>query len=319
MMLEILLQVRDQLKLESFSQMHLQEEDEPSTPVRPTQELDTDQIIFFITHLSNYKYLEPISGGQIQVNSTKSSMSFFMCALWNSVDPTSFGSHVLQWRAYICFGLLFFQDLLKMSPKDVEQVIIKLVELKMLVIKKNQGHGQQGMYMYQVLPENAQAAQNALLHDVPARGPGALDYRMTTVSPSSTIAAESPIFQRASGSRNRVMAAATIVKPSSPAPHVMDIHIHRVSPSVPEGPLALNTSGDDMEGLASMMQDSLAVDKKPKPRRHGRYGITVAPNPQVGAVQTTSFKTIIVKTTSFKSKVAAQTRRTVTSRNHLKS
>jgi len=68
-----------------------------------------------------------------------------------------------------------------------------------------------------------------------------------------------------------------------------------------------------------MMQDSLAVDKKPKPRRHGRYGITVAPNPQVGAVQTTSFKTIIVKTTSFKSKVAAQTRRTVTSRNHLKS
>ena len=37
MMLEFLLQVRDQLKLESFSQMHLLEEDEPSTPVRPTQ------------------------------------------------------------------------------------------------------------------------------------------------------------------------------------------------------------------------------------------------------------------------------------------
>jgi hypothetical protein len=188
----------------------------------------------------------------------------------------------------------------------------------MLVIKKNQG--QQGMYMYQVLPENAQAAQSALRHDVPARGPGALDYRMTTVSPSSTIAAESPIFQRTSGPRNRVMAAATIVKPSSPAPHGMDIHIHRVSPSVPEGPLALNTSGDDMEGLASMMEDSLAVDKKPKPRRQGRYGITVAPNAQVGAVQTTSFKTTIVKTTSsVKGQVAAQTRRTVTSRNHLKS
>lgn len=311
MMLEFLLQVRDQLKLESFSQMHLQEEDEPSTPVRPTQELDTDRIIFFITHLSNYKYLEPISGGQIQVNSAKSSMSFFMCALWN-VDPTSFGSHVLQWRACLRSGVLFFQDLLKMSPKDVKQVIIKLVELKMLVIKKNQG--KQGMYMYQVLPENAQAAQGALRHDVPARGPGALDYRMTTVSPSSTIAVESPIFQRASGSRNRVMAAATIVKPSSPAPHGMDIHIHRVSPSVPEGPLALNTSGDDMEGLASMMNDSLAVDKKPKPRRQGRYGITVAPNPQVGAVQTTSFKT-----TSVKGQVAAQTRRTVTSRHHLKS
>jgi len=221
----------------------------------------------------------------------------------------------LFWSS-ILSGLV--QDLLKMSPKDVEQVIIKLVELKMLVIKKNQG--QQGMYMYQLLPENAQAAQSALRHDVPARGPGALDYRMTTVSPSSTIAAESPIFQRASGSRNRVMAAATIVKPSSPAPHGMDIHIHRVSPSVPEGPLALNTSGDDMEGLASMMEDSLAVDKKPKPRRQGRYGITVAPNAQVGAVQTTSFKTTIVKTTSsVKGQVAAQTRRTVTSRNHLKS
>ena len=316
MMLEFLLQVRDQLKLESFSQMHLKEEDEPSTPVHPTQELDTDQIIFFITHLSNYNYLEPISGGQIQVNSAKSSMSFFICFLLN-VDPTSFGSHVLQWRACLCLGLLFFQDRLKMSPKDVEQVIIKLVELKMLVIKKNQG--KQGMYMYQVLPENAQAAQGALRHDVPARGSGALDYRMTTVSPSSTIAAESPIFQRASGSRNRVMAAATIVKPSSPAPHGMDIHIHRVSPSVPEGPLALNTSGEDVEGLASMMEDSLAVDKKPKPRRQGRYGITVAPNPQVGAVQTTSFKTTIVKTTSVKGQVAAQTRRNVTSRNHLKS
>jgi hypothetical protein len=75
-----------------------------------------------------------------------------------------------------------------------------------------------------------------------------------------------------------------------------------------------------MEGLASMMEDSLAVDKKPKPRRQGRYGITVAPNAQVGAVQTTSFKTTIVKTTSsVKGQVAAQTRRTVTSRNHLKS
>ena len=108
MMLEILLQVRDQLKLESFSQMHLQEEDEPSTPVRPTQELDTDQIIFFITHLSNYKYLEPISGGQIQVNLAKSSMSFFMCALWNSVDPTSFGSHVLQWLLQWRFVLVSY-------------------------------------------------------------------------------------------------------------------------------------------------------------------------------------------------------------------
>ena len=107
MMLEFLQQVRDQLKLESFSQMHLKEEDEPSTPVRPTQELDTDQIIFFITHLSNYNYLEPISGGQIQVNSAKSSMSFFICFLWN-VDPTSFGSHVLQWLLQWRFVLVFY-------------------------------------------------------------------------------------------------------------------------------------------------------------------------------------------------------------------
>jgi hypothetical protein len=64
--------------------------------------------VYKIAHLSSYKYLEPISGGQIQVNLAKSSMSFFMCALWNSVDPTSFGSHVLQWILQWRFVLVFY-------------------------------------------------------------------------------------------------------------------------------------------------------------------------------------------------------------------
>jgi hypothetical protein len=160
-------------------------------------------------------------------------------------------------------------------------MIDKLVDLKMLVVKRS-SRGQQGIN-YHVLPHNAYDAQTVIRNDLPARGPGAMDHPSS--SPSSTIAADTPVFKRNSGSRNRIMASSAA---PSPAP-TRSIDTQVMPAAVPEGPLALDASpppedeneGDEMEGLSTSMQEASIQHRdnipslpssSSKPRRTAQYG-----------------------------------------------
>ena len=204
------------------------------------------------------------------------------------------------WLTYAvtrCHG----QSLLKMDSPGCARVVTKLVSLGMLTLKNSRGQGS-----YTVSPLNAMAAQTALRNE-------ALALPRVSASPSSTIVADTPVFARPSGSRNRIMAkpASAAVSPSSCNHHDPTFHDQLVANVAPAESKDVQNSDsifeDEIEGLSAMMVDTAISEKERKPTvRRGRYGKTIMPiRSPLGVLNTASFKTNVIERRQPSSRSAA--------------
>ena len=116
--------------------------------------------------------------------------------------------------SFRCCALSRLQDFFRspgesasMSIEDCDKMINKLIDLQMLELERTRTRSPipRRSASFEVKPQNAQAAQYALSHGESANVE--VQQRVPSASPSSTIAASTPVFARATGSRNRIMAA----------------------------------------------------------------------------------------------------------------
>lgn len=194
-----------------------------------------------------------------------------------------------------------------MSIEDCDKMINKLIDLQMLELERTRTRSPvpRRSASFEVKPQNAQAAQYALSHGESANVE--VQQRVPSASPSSTIAASTPVFARATGSRNRIMAAKVEYPEIAPESSI---------PLPPQGPAALDASRmeeahlDVMEGLSLQMgKASIAGTQEEsqfqgdRPRRKRHFGLTVASKPS--GLSIPSFKKAAM---SFKSKGSKATK-----------
>ena len=177
------------------------------------------------------------------------------------------------WRLQNFFECLAGSSL---SIEACDNVINRLISLEMLQVKRMQSPVPRRRASFEVKPENAQAAQHAL--SAPGREPASgQQQRVPSASPSSTIAAETPVFARAAGSRNRVMAA----KAENTRESALALP--------PQGPDALEDAPmEEAESMANVMEGlSLQMGKTSiegaqedvRPRRKRHFGLTLTSKP----------------------------------------
>ena len=174
-----------------------------------------------------------------------------------------------------------------MTIEDCDKVVDKLIAVDLLVIKRSRSRSPvpRRSISFEVRPRNAQAAQNDLSAEAPSSGP---QQRVPSASPSSTIAADTPVFARAAGSR-RIMAARAASPENAFGPGV--------APMAPEGPGARMEEDEEMDNIEDIEGLSLKMgattiaghhEDFARPRRKRHFGLTLAAKPSSFSVP--SFK-----------------------------